>query len=83
VGDTPLDERGLGGWVEVPLAAEARGLALRVSRPDGKAACVQLDEGDTAPDAGYVPLVLAGCLRLTDPVLKRRTDSTTPARTTS
>jgi hypothetical protein len=32
------------------------------------------DEGGTAPDDGYVPLVLAGCLRLTDPVLKKTSE---------
>ena len=32
------------------------------------------DEGGTAPDDGDVPLVLAGCLRLTDLVLKKTSE---------
>ncbi|WP_146209660.1 reprolysin-like metallopeptidase [Vitiosangium sp. GDMCC 1.1324] len=32
------------------------------------------DEGGTAPDDGWVPLVLAGCLRLTDPVLSKKSE---------
>ncbi len=42
--------------MDVPLAADARGVALRVSRPDGQAACVQLDEArDAAGDAWVTP----------------------------
>jgi Metallo-peptidase family M12B Reprolysin-like len=44
VGEIALDEKGLGGLVDVALGTGARGVALRVSEPDGKAACVQLDE---------------------------------------
>jgi hypothetical protein len=32
------------------------------------------EEGGTAPDDGWVPLVLAGCMRLSDPVLKKTSE---------
>ncbi|QRN99374.1 hypothetical protein JRI60_10295 [Archangium violaceum] len=54
VGETPLDEQGLGGQVDGELGTNARGVALRVSAPDGKAACVQLDEVRDAAGGNWV-----------------------------
>ncbi|XXF79968.1 hypothetical protein P2318_09520 [Myxococcaceae bacterium GXIMD 01537] len=44
VGESVLDERGVGAWLDVPLAAGSAGLALRVADPAGLSACVQLEE---------------------------------------
>lgn len=44
IGDPALDGNGISEGVEVPLGAEARWLALRVSDPAGGSVCTQLDE---------------------------------------
>ncbi len=54
VGEAVLDGQGLGGPVEVALGADARGVALRVASPDGKAACVQLQEVRDAAGGTWV-----------------------------
>lgn len=54
VGEAPLDEKGLGGSVEVALETGARGVALRVSEPGGTAACVQLDTVTDPAAAAWV-----------------------------
>lgn len=54
VGDVPLDDQGVGGWVEVPFGTGTRGVALRVTDASGKAACVQLQEVNDSEGGAWV-----------------------------
>ncbi len=54
VGEPMLDEAGLGAEVEVTLGTEATGTVLRVSEPDGSAACFQLHEVRDAAGGAWV-----------------------------
>ncbi|MFL5355061.1 hypothetical protein [Archangium sp.] len=54
VGEVPLDDQGVGGWVDVPLGTGTRGVALRVTDASGKAACVQLQEVKDSEGGAWV-----------------------------